>query len=134
MTNLVVRMRDLWKRIEPGTDDAVLMMQVCAILVEASARLERLEGEHENITRGRVPTHRCKVCDTFWIDLGKMMTMCGIWCGETCCEGANIEKLPAVSPPHEPKVVPPCPSVHDHMWAEDGHCMRCYAQKSEGGS
>ena len=28
---------------------------------------------------------------------------------------------------HEPL---PCPSVHDHMWAEDGHCMRCYAQKS----
>jgi hypothetical protein len=27
----------------------------------------------------------------------------------------------------------PCPSVHDHMWAEDGHCMRCYAVKSSAG-
>lgn len=94
--NLVRRMRDLWKRIEPGTDDVVLMTQVSAILMEAAARLERLEGEHENITRGRLPTHRCKVCDTFWRDLAPepAMTMVGIWCGEVCCEGANIEPLP----------------------------------------
>jgi hypothetical protein len=24
----------------------------------------------------------------------------------------------------------PCPSVHDHIWAADGHCMRCYAQRT----
>lgn len=94
---LVRRMRDLWKRIEPGTDDVVLMTQVSVILVEAALKLERLEGEHENIRRGRVPTHRCKVCDTFWIDLGDMWSMCGTWCGEVCCVGDNIEKLPEVS-------------------------------------
>ena len=67
---------------------------------QLNERIRRLEGEHENIRRGRIPTHRCKVCDTFWLDLRPehdAMTMVGIWCGETCCEGTNIEKLPTLS-------------------------------------
>jgi hypothetical protein len=32
------------------------------------------------------------------------------------------------------KVLPPCPSVHDHVWSDDGpepYCLRCRAEKSE---
>lgn len=65
-------------------------------IMEAADELDRLRGEHENISRGRLPTHRCKVCDTFWMELPEhnAMTMVGVRCGETCCEGANIEPLP----------------------------------------
>lgn len=97
-SNLVNRLRGLWKRIEPGTDDVVLMTQVSAVIAEAAKRLELLEGEHENITRGRIPTHHCKACGTFWIDLGHAWTMCGISCGPCCDVPSNIEKLPALRP------------------------------------
>jgi hypothetical protein len=141
--DLVRRMRDLWARIEPGTDDIALMTQVSAILIESAFRLETLEGEHENISRGRLPTHRCKVCDTFWMDLPEhnASTMVGIRCGETCCVGTNIEKLPVaqgitrmatVEPPH-PETPVVDPRIREIMECNDpGNAKTIYGTAKAG--
>lgn len=124
---LIQRMRLLWKRIEPGTDDVVLMTQVSATLAEAAIELEKLQCEHSALLRGRVPTHRCKVCGALWTlwaaQPGKYpidhplheasWSLFSLHCGQ-CCDnvamGDQIEPIALAAPVGRDA---PCPS-HAH--------------------
>lgn len=55
-SNLVDRLRDLWKRLEPGTDDVVLMTQISVVMAEAAAEIENLR---DDLRRAIAQKDRC---------------------------------------------------------------------------
>lgn len=72
-----------------------------AEIAGAFQRLRDLQCEHESLLRGRMPTHRCKVCGAMWIDWGDSWSLFSPRCGQ-CCDnvamGHQIEALPVLRP------------------------------------
>lgn len=101
--NLVNRMRETWKRLDP-TDtevDPVATANASLLLAEALVVVEDHQAEHDALLRGRVPTHRCKVCGALWIEYSDSWSLFSRRCGK-CCDnapmGKQIEPLPGIPP------------------------------------
>lgn len=144
MTNLVTRLHECWKRIDPTetTDDPVGMSQASTLLAEAATALEDLQCEHDSLLRGRRPTHRCKVCSALWIRFPDYWSLFSRQCGQ-CCDnvamGDQIEALPVLATYREfgtePKGCPTpgmcsCPQVEPparrgHTDASGRHLCNC---------
>lgn len=99
--DLVARMRECWKRIDPtqADEDPVGMTTASALLAEGANALVKLRYEHDALVRGRIPTHRCKECGALWIRYQNFWSLF-TWDCEKCCNNAamgdQIEELPKV--------------------------------------